>query len=346
MRPVARPDGESATVHAAPDPLLSVRDLQVQFRTRAGVVTAVDRVSFDLAPGEALAVVGESGSGKSVTAQALMGLVPRPAGRVTRGQIHYRGEDLLAKPLRYTRSLCGSELAMIFQDPLSSLNPVLRVGTQIGEMMRRHRGASRRDARRHAIEMMERVGIPGARSRVDDYPHQFSGGMRQRVMIAMALSLGPSLLIADEPTTALDVTVQAQIMRLLADLQEQEGMALILITHDLGVVADVADRAVLMYAGRVVETGAIREVYDRSAHPYTVGLMGSVPDLDTERERLVPIPGAPPNLLALPDGCSFHPRCPYSVDVCRELEPPLARVDGLPAHHRAACHRAEEVAYR
>jgi oligopeptide/dipeptide ABC transporter ATP-binding protein len=319
-----------------PDPLLQVEDLRVQFRTPAGVITPVDGLSFEVAPGETLAVLGESGSGKSVTAQAVMGLIQ--AGRVTGGRIVYDGLDLLTRPAADVRRLRGPEMAMVFQDPLSSLNPVFRVGTQIGEMFRRHRGASRREAKAAAVDLMKRVGIPDAAKRVDDYPHQFSGGMRQRVMIAMAIALHPRLLIADEPTTALDVTVQAQVMALLASLQLEYGMALVLITHDLGVVADVADRMLLMYAGRAAETGRIREVYERPAHPYTAGLMASLPG---EQERLTPIPGAPPNLAALPTGCPFHPRCPYALDRCRDERPLLRPLAG--AGRAAACHRAEEV---
>jgi oligopeptide transport system ATP-binding protein len=327
-QPVTAPD--------RPAPLLEVQDLRVQFRTATGVISAVDGLSFEVAPGETLAVLGESGSGKSVTAQAVMGLLQ--AGRVTGGRIVYDGVDLLTRPASEVRRLRGPEMAMVFQDPLSSLNPVFRVGTQIGEMFRRHRGASRREAKAAAVDLMKRVGIPDAATRVDDYPHQFSGGMRQRVMIAMAIALNPRLLIADEPTTALDVTVQAQVMALLAGLQLEYGMALVLITHDLGVVADVADRMLLVYAGRAAETGPIREVYERPAHPYTAGLMASLPG---DQERLTPVPGAPPNLAALPPGCAFHPRCPYAVDRCRD-ERPLLR--GMPGAGRtAACHRAEEV---
>jgi oligopeptide transport system ATP-binding protein len=325
------------------DSLLSVRDLRVQFATRAGTVAAVDGVSFDIARGETLALLGESGSGKSVTAQALMGIVPRPAGKVVGGQIVYRGTDLLGTPAREVRELRGAEIAMVFQDPLSSLNPVYRVGAQIGEMFRAHRGASRSEARAAAIELMDRVGIPGASKRVDDYPHQFSGGMRQRVMIAMAIALKPALLIADEPTTALDVTVQAQIMKLLTDLRDETGMSLLLITHDLGVVADVADRVALMYAGRIVETGDLREVYEHPAHPYTRGLMGAIPTLDGPKGRLTPISGAPVDLLRLPAGCSFHPRCPFAQDRCTVDDPALRAVLGRPSSHPAACHYAEEV---
>jgi peptide/nickel transport system ATP-binding protein/oligopeptide transport system ATP-binding protein len=315
--------------------MLSVRDLRVEFATAGGVVAAVDGASFDVGAGETVALLGESGSGKSVTAQAVLGIVPKPAGRITGGSITYEDRDLLAPGV--AKGLRGREIAMVFQDPLSSLNPVFRVGTQIAEMFRRHRGASRREAQAGALELMRRVGIPAASKRLDDYPHQFSGGMRQRVMIAMALALSPRLLIADEPTTALDVTVQAQIMELLTRLQAEEGMSLVLITHDLGVVAGVADRVVLMYAGRVVETGPLREVYDHSAHPYTVGLMASVPTLDAPRARLTPIQGSPPDLLALPTGCPFRPRCPHADVLCADAEPTL---NPLPNHptHQAACH--------
>jgi oligopeptide transport system ATP-binding protein len=326
-----------------PAPLLRVAGLRVEFRTAAGVVTPVDGVGFDVAPGETLAILGESGSGKSVTAQAVMGLLPRPAGRVAGGSVVYDGVDLLTQPPAAVRRLRGPEMAMVFQDPLSSLNPVFRVGAQIGEMFRRHRGASRREAKAAAVDLMKRVGIPAAAKRVDDYPHQFSGGMRQRVMIAIAIALNPRLLIADEPTTALDVTVQAQVMALLASLQQEYGMAMVLITHDLGVVADVADRALLMYAGRVAETGGIREVYERPAHPYAAGLMASLPSATGDRDRLTPIPGAPPNIAALPPGCPFHPRCPYAIERCTTEVPVLRTPAGTSPARAAACHRAEEV---
>jgi oligopeptide transport system ATP-binding protein len=324
-------------------PLLSVRDLHVEFSTSAGVVKAVDGVSFDVAKGESVAILGESGSGKSVTAQAIMGLVAKPAGYVTGGQIIWSGVDVLTQPPSYVRRLRGQQIAMVFQDPLSSLNPVFRVGYQIGEMFRRHRDASRREARTAAIDLMRRVGIPDAPKRASDYPHQFSGGMRQRVMIAIALALDPALLIADEPTTALDVTVQAQIMELLSGLREERGMALILISHDLGVVADAADRVSVMYAGRTVEAGDLREVYDHHAHPYTRGLMASVPRLDQKGDQLTPISGSPPDLLALPSGCSFHPRCYRATDRCVAEDPPLRDVAGRPSNHLSACHYAEEV---
>ncbi|OZM81441.1 ABC transporter ATP-binding protein [Pseudonocardia sp. MH-G8] len=341
MTTLPAPQGPGASAADPSSALLEVTDLRVQFATAAGPITPVDGLSFTVAPGETLAVLGESGSGKSVTAQAVMGLLPRPAGRVTGGRIVYDGVDLLTRPAAQVRRLRGPEMAMVFQDPLCSLNPVFRVGAQIGEMFRRHRGASRRQAKAAAVDLMKRVGIPDAAKRVDDYPHQFSGGMRQRVVIAMAIALDPRLLIADEPTTALDVTVQAQIMNLLAGLQQEYGMAMVLITHDLGVVADVADRMLLVYAGRAAETGRIREVYERPAHPYAAGLMASLPGVAGDQERLTPIPGAPPNLAALPSGCPFHPRCPYAVDRCRAERPPLRAVSG--AGRAAACHRAEEV---
>lgn len=341
--PVATSAPTDTPSEPAAQPLLQIDNLHVSFSTPRGRLTAVNGLSLEVSEGETVAVLGESGSGKSVTAQTIMGLLPKHSARVDSGQVRYRGVDLLSKPTEYTRKLCGPEIAMVFQDPLSSLNPVFRVGQQIGEMLRRQTGASRREAREHAISLMRRVGIPAADKRVDDFPHQFSGGMRQRVMIAMALSRSPRLLIADEPTTALDVTVQAQIMALLAELQEQENMALLLITHDLGVVADVADRAVIMYAGNVAETGTVREVYDHGAHPYGVGLLNSVPDMLAPQERLTPIDGSLPDLLNVPSGCPFHPRCPLSTTTCGEVMPPLRRAPGRPADHLTACHHAEEL---
>ncbi|GAB3630682.1 ABC transporter ATP-binding protein [Microbacterium shaanxiense] len=324
-------------------PLLSVQDLAVEFSTSAGVVRALDGVSFEVSEGETLAILGESGSGKSVTAQAIMALLPRPAGSIAGGRIVYGGTDLAAQPIKKVRELCATEIAMIFQDPLSSLNPVFRIGYQIAEPFRRRRGMGKREAWAKALELLKRVGIPDAETRIRDYPHQFSGGQRQRIMIAMAIALEPRVLIADEPTTALDVTVQAQIMTLLADLQAETGMALILISHDLGVVADVAERAAIMYAGRIVETGRIREMYDHPAHPYTQGLLDSIPSASTIGERLKPIVGAPPNLLSLPTGCSFHPRCPFATEACKAAVPPLRQPDGWLPPHLAACIRSEEV---
>ncbi|GHH21299.1 ABC transporter ATP-binding protein [Streptomyces rubradiris] len=315
--------------------LLEVRDLHVEFRTRDGVARAVNGVGYAVDEGETLAVLGESGSGKSVTAQAVMGILDTPPGRITGGRVLFRGRDLLTLKERERRRIRGAGMAMIFQDALSALNPVLTVGDQLGEMFVVHRGLSRKDARARAVELMERVRIPAAAQRVRDYPHQFSGGMRQRIMIAMALALRPALVIADEPTTALDVTVQAQVMDLLAELRREYRMGLILITHDLGVVADVADRIAVMYAGRIVESAPVRDLYRAPAHPYTRGLLDSVPRLDRKGRELYAIKGLPPNLTRVPPGCSFHPRCPMAQDVCRTDEPPLYEV---PGGRGSACH--------
>jgi oligopeptide transport system ATP-binding protein len=321
-------------------PLLEVEDLQVEFRTRDGVAKAVNGVSYSLEEGETLAVLGESGSGKSVTAQAVMGILDSPPGFVTGGAVRFRGEDLLVLPEDERRAYRGRNISMIFQDALSSLNPVFSVGWQIGEMFRIHEGLSKKEAKERAIDLMEQVRIPAARERVGDYPHQFSGGMRQRIMIAMAISLDPDVLIADEPTTALDVTVQAQIMELLADLQRERKMGLILITHDLGVVADVADKISVMYAGRIVEKAQVDEIYVRPAHPYTKGLLESIPRLDLKGKELSAIKGLPPSLTRIPPGCEFNPRCPYAQQVCRDKRPPLLEV--VPGRY-SACHFAQEV---
>ncbi|GGZ42359.1 ABC transporter ATP-binding protein [Streptomyces inusitatus] len=315
--------------------LLEVRDLHVEFRTREGTARAVNGVDYAVEEGRTLAVLGESGSGKSVTAQAVMGILDTPPGRITGGQILFQGEDLLKLKEEQRRRIRGAGMAMIFQDALSSLNPVLNVGDQLGEMFTVHRGLSRKAARARAVELMERVGIPGAEERVRQYPHQFSGGMRQRIMIAMALALEPALIIADEPTTALDVTVQAQVMELLAGLQRELNMGLILITHDLGVVADVADRIAVMYAGRIVETAPVHDIYRAPAHPYTRGLLESIPRLDQKGRELYAIKGLPPNLTRIPPGCAFNPRCPIAQDICRTDEPPLYEV--APGR-RSACH--------
>ncbi|MFM9370374.1 ABC transporter ATP-binding protein [Streptomyces sp. Da 82-17] len=317
--------------------LLEVRDLHVEFRTRDGIAQAVNGVSYAVDAGETLAVLGESGSGKSVTAQAIMGILDVPPGRITGGEILFQGRDLLQLKEDERRKVRGAEMAMIFQDALSSLNPVLTVGEQLGEMFVVHRGMSKKDAKLKAIELMDRVRIPAAKERVGQYPHQFSGGMRQRIMIAMALALEPALIIADEPTTALDVTVQAQVMDLLAELQQEYRMGLILITHDLGVVADVADRIAVMYAGRIVETAPVHDLYKAPAHPYTRGLLDSIPRLDHKGHELYAIKGLPPNLMAIPSGCAFHPRCPRARDVCRTDEPPLYAVDE-DAGRASACH--------
>ncbi|MFI1646467.1 ABC transporter ATP-binding protein [Streptomyces avidinii] len=318
--------------------LLEVRDLHVEFKTRDGVARAVNGVNYSVAEGETLAVLGESGSGKSVTAQAVMGILDVPPGRIAGGEILFKGKDLLKMKEEERRRIRGAEMAMIFQDALSSLNPVLSVGAQLGEMYEVHRGMSRKEARGKAVELMDRVKIPAAKERVGDYPHQFSGGMRQRIMIAMALALEPSLIIADEPTTALDVTVQAQVMDLLAELQRELNMGLILITHDLGVVADVADKIAVMYAGRIVEAAPVHEIYKAPAHPYTRGLLDSIPRLDQKGQELYAIKGLPPNLLAIPPGCAFNPRCPMAQAVCRTDVPPLYRVTESPVERTSACH--------
>jgi peptide/nickel transport system ATP-binding protein/oligopeptide transport system ATP-binding protein len=314
-------------------PLLSVEDLRVGFATEGGLLQAVDEVSFDVRPGEVVAIVGESGSGKSVTAQTIMGLTRSKNARIE-GTAKFEGRDLIEAGDAELRRLRGDRLAMVFQDPMTSFNPVYRLGAQIGEAIRAHRdGVSRREARARAVELFEAVGIPDAETRVDAYPHEFSGGMRQRAMIAMALALEPDLLIADEPTTALDVTIQAQILDLLRELNRKRNLATILITHDLGVVAEIADRVLVMYAGRVVEQGTLDEIFYDPQHPYTWGLLGSLTRLDRPRpERLPQIRGAPPSLLALPRGCSFRPRCPHEFDRCTDLPPLEARLRDEPGH--------------
>ncbi|WP_143219366.1 ABC transporter ATP-binding protein [Actinokineospora bangkokensis] len=324
----------------AAEPLLAVQDLRVEFRTRDGVATVLNGVSYEVAAGETLAVLGESGSGKSVTAQTVMGILDTPPGVVTGGSVRFRGEELLTASPRRRREVRGAGMAMIFQDALSALNPVFTVGFQIEEQLRVRRGMSRRDARARAVELLDQVRIPNPRGRVRQYPHEFSGGMRQRAMIAMSLALDPELLIADEPTTALDVTVQAQIMDLLAEIQRERGMGLVLITHDLGVVAQVADRIAVMYAGRVVEQADARSLYRTPAHPYTGALLDSLPRLDQKGTALNTIKGLPPSLLAIPDGCPFHPRCPRAQDRCRAEVP--ARHEPAPGR-ASACHFAEEV---
>ncbi|MFD9501956.1 ABC transporter ATP-binding protein [Streptomyces sp. NPDC060035] len=320
--------------------LLEVRDLHVEFHTREGVAKAVNGVNYSVAEGETLAVLGESGSGKSVTAQAIMGILDMPPGKISGGEILFKDRDLLKLKGEERRKVRGQEMAMIFQDALSSLNPVLSVGQQLGEMFVVHRGMSRKDAKAKSIELMDRVRIPAAKERVGNFPHQFSGGMRQRIMIAMAMALEPALIIADEPTTALDVTVQAQVMELLAELQRELNMGLILITHDLGVVADVADKIAVMYAGRIVETSPVHDIYKAPAHPYTKGLLRSIPRLDQKGQDLYAIKGLPPNLLHIPPGCAFHPRCPMAQAVCRTDVPPLYTVDET---RRSACHFWKET---
>lgn len=324
-------------------PLLQVKDLSVAFHTSRGSAKAVNGVSFEVDAGETLAILGESGSGKSVTAQAIMGLLPRRTSSVECGQVLFKGHDVLRMSPKKARELAGRDIGMVFQDPLSSLNPVYTVGAQISEAARRRFGASKAVANELAVDMLQRVGIPNPQHRVKDYPHQFSGGMRQRVMVAIALANKPDLLIADEPTTALDVTVQAQIFDLLAELQAETNMAMILITHDLGVAAQVADRAVVMYSGRAAEAGTLRELYDHSAHPYTLGLLGSIPNELDPSQTLVPIPGSPPDIWDTPTGCAFAPRCRFSQEICTAERPALTRTaDGSPTHH-AACHFSKEL---
>ncbi|GAA2366555.1 ABC transporter ATP-binding protein [Dactylosporangium salmoneum] len=314
--------------------LLEVEDLQVEFRTRQGRVRAVRGLNYQIDQGESLGLVGESGSGKSVSALAILGLLPR-AARITAGRIRFQGRDLVGLPERQLRAIRGRSLALIFQDPLSSLNPVLTIGRQITEQLRAHRIATGRAARDRAVELLERVGIPDAARRIEQYPHQLSGGMRQRAMVAMALSCGPSLLIADEPTTALDVTIQAQVLELLAELRATTEMSMLLITHDLGVVAGSTDRLAVMYAGRIVEDGATAEVLARPEHPYTAGLVESVPRLDAPRDgALHTIPGAPPDLGTELPGCPFRPRCPHPSPRAQSEEPALSE---LHPGHRVAC---------
>jgi peptide/nickel transport system ATP-binding protein len=324
--------------------LLEVNDLKTYFRTDDGVVRAVDGVSFSVDKGQTLGIVGESGSGKSVTCLTIMGLNPKRTA-ISSGTALWKGEDLLTASPRRLREIRGSEIAMIFQDPMTSLNPVHKIGDQLAEAQRLHEDVSKKTARKRALELLKAVGIPRADTRLDDYPHQFSGGMRQRVMIAMALINNPDLLIADEPTTALDVTTQAQILALIEKLQDEFGSAVVMITHDLGVVAEIADDVVVMYAAEVAEKGAVSQIFKKPHHPYTWGLMGSLPRLDTEVDRLVQIQGQPPSLLRPPSGCRFHPRCPYVMPVCRDQDPALLPVSDDPGHLQA-CWLDEETKNR
>jgi peptide/nickel transport system ATP-binding protein len=318
-------------------PLLEVDDLQVHFRTGAGVFRAVDGVSFVLAKGETLGIVGESGCGKSVTSLSIMRLVPSPPGVVAGGGIRFAGEDLLAKSEKEMQRIRGGAISMIFQEPMTSLNPVQRVGDQIVEAVRLHEELPHAAARARALEMLKLVRIPDPERRIDEYPHQMSGGMRQRVMIAMALACNPRILIADEPTTALDVTIQAQILELMRDLRARVGASIILITHDLGVIAELAQRVIVMYAGRVVEEAPVRRLFDDPQHPYTIGLLGSIPKLHLDEERLATVEGSVPSPFARLEGCRFHPRCPFAEEACRAAQPPLREV--APGH-RAACLKA------
>jgi oligopeptide transport system ATP-binding protein len=316
--------------------LLEVKDLRTQFFTQDGVVKAVNGISYTVNEGETLGIVGESGSGKSVGVMSLIRLIPSPPGKIVDGQVIFDGQDLLKLSDDEIRSIRGNKIAIIFQDPMTSLNPVLTVGRQIGEALELHLGMDKKQAQERTVELLELVGIPSARDRINNYPHQFSGGMRQRVMIAMGLSCNPQLLIADEPTTALDVTIQAQIVDLVKRLRDEIGMAIIWITHDLGVVAGLADRVIVMYAGCIVEEAPVKTLYENPRHPYTLGLLGSLPRLDEERPtKLASIEGLPPDLIDYPKGCPFYARCNYRIDICAHEMPPLKTVG---VGHKAACH--------
>jgi oligopeptide transport system ATP-binding protein len=320
--------------------LLSVKDLRTYFETEDGTVKAVDGISFELKRGETLGIVGESGSGKSVANLSVMRLIPEPPGKIVSGSILFDGRDVLKLSKREVRGIRGKRIAMIFQDPMTSLNPFLRVSKQLMEVTQLHLGHTKKEAREHAIKMLEHVGIPDARERVDSYPHEFSGGMRQRVMIAMALSCQPELLIADEPTTALDVTIQAQILELIKRLKAETGASVVLITHDLGVVAGMTDHIIVMYAGKVFEQAPTEELFERPGNPYTRGLLRSVPDPTDEQGSLYQIPGLPPDLAHLPPGCPFAPRCDRAEDICRREHPPNVEVA---REHYSLCHFAKEV---
>ena len=322
------------------EPLLQIKELETHFFTSEGVVRAVNGVSYDVQPGETLGLVGESGSGKSVSALSLMRLIPNPPGKIVGGEVLFDGESLLEVDDARMREIRGNDIAMVFQEPMTSLNPVLTIGRQLTEALELHLGLKRRDAETRAVELLHLVGIPAAEERLHDYPHQFSGGMRQRVMIAMALSCDPKLLLADEPTTALDVTIQAQVLEVMARLSRELGTAVIVITHNLGVVARYADRVNVMYGGRIVEAGSATDIYHNPRHAYTLGLLESVPRLDARTGRLIPIEGVPPDLTNLPPGCAFEPRCRFATDICREERPELTEVrEG----HKMACWHPDEV---
>lgn len=321
------------------NPLLEVRSLTTQFFTEDGVVRAVEDVSFEIFPGEILSLVGESGCGKSVTGLSLLRLIPIPPGKIVSGELLFDGRDLMELEEREMERVRGNDISMVFQEPMTSLNPVFTIGNQIVEALQLHQNLDKKEARKKAIEMLGRVRIPSPEVRIDSYPHQLSGGMRQRAMIAMALSCQPKLLIADEPTTALDVTIQAQVLRLLKEIQGEMGMAVMLITHDLGVVAEIADRVAVMYAGRIVETGPIEAIFGEMRHPYTKGLWESIPQLKEKRRRLNAITGQVPDPMNLPVGCKFHPRCYLMIDDCKKEEPPLYPVNG---NHFSRCLRWKE----
>jgi len=328
------PHGQSEVL---PTPLLEVRGLKTYFASTEGDYRAVDGVSFALEAGRTLGLVGESGCGKSVTSLSIMGLIPSPPGRIAGGEVFFQGQDLLRLSRAELRELRGNQISMIFQEPMTSLNPAFIVGDQIAEAVQRHRKVGRGEARARAIEMMRRVRIPAAEARYDDYPHKLSGGMRQRIMIAMALVCGPKLLIADEPTTALDVTIQAQILDLMRELHAEFGTAIVMITHDLGVIAELAQEVAVMYAGKIVERAPVEALFAEPQHPYTIGLLGALPKLHHDKARLATIEGTVPNPLSLPQGCSFHPRCPFADAECRRSEPPLRE---LQPRHFAACLKA------
>jgi len=331
-----------------PEPLLSIRDLIVEFKTDDGVVHAVDDISYDVFPGETLGIVGESGSGKSVSTMSILGLIPQPPGRVASGTAVFKGKDLLKMKKKELRQFRGDEVAMVFQDPMTSLNPVLKVGYQLGEAIKTHYPKEPNDkVKERVIDLLRLVGVPNPDTRYDNYPHEFSGGMRQRAMIAMSIANSPSLLIADEPTTALDVTIQAQVLEVLKRVQAETQAATILITHDLGIVAELCERVIVMYAGKIVEHGDVHTIFQNPRHPYTIGLMDSLPKLTEDEEWLRPIPGQPPSLINRPPGCAFHPRCFLSQGrlKCREEVPALRKVD-VGSEHIAACHFAEELVGR
>jgi oligopeptide/dipeptide ABC transporter ATP-binding protein len=327
-----------------PDPVLSIKDLVVEFSTEDGIVQAVDGVSYDLYPGETLGIVGESGSGKSVSVMAILGLIPQPPGKIVRGEAIFKGTDLLKISKKQLRRIRGNQVALVFQDPMTSLNPVLKIGAQIGEAIKTHHPEEKDGAiKERVVGLLKTVGVPNPERRYQQYPHEFSGGMRQRAMIAMAMANSPSLLIADEPTTALDVTIQAQILEVLKKARDETHAATILITHDLGLIAELADRVIVMYAGKIVELGDVQTIFESPRHPYTVGLMDSLPRLNAEDDWLRPIPGQPPSLINRPPGCPFHPRCFLSHGRvrCREEEPPLRPIEGTA--HLTGCHFAEEL---
>ena len=327
-----------------PEPLLAINDLAVEFKTDDGIVKAVDGISYEVYPGEILGIVGESGSGKSVSTLALLGLIPVPPGRIASGTAMFKGRDLLTLPKNDLRAVRGNEMAMIFQDSMTSLNPVLTIGSQLGEAISTHYPKeSKSEVRRRTIELLDLVGVPNPETRNDQYPHEFSGGMRQRALIAMSIANSPALLIADEPTTALDVTIQAQVLDVLKRVQEKTNAGTILITHDLGIVAELCDRVIVMYAGHIVETGDVTTIFRAPRHPYTIGLMNSLPKLTADESRLEPIPGSPPSLINLPTGCPFHPRCFLSNgrEECRTELPALLSIENT--EHAAACHFTEEL---